>query len=124
MNLKAAVAADQSPDLFRGRAASIAIAASPAVASARMARAIEGGIIDADPAEKMASAIVAGITAAVRRQPPIDPAVLHSRHQRKANQRCRADRNSEGHKGARHRLLLHAGRRVARRKNAHFRQDW
>jgi len=32
MNLKAVVAADQSPDLFRGRAASITAAASPAVA--------------------------------------------------------------------------------------------
>jgi hypothetical protein len=56
MNLKAVVAADQSPDLFRGWAASI----TASVASAGMARAIGCGIVDLDPVERMASAIVVG----------------------------------------------------------------
>jgi hypothetical protein len=118
MNLKAVVAADQSPDLFRGRAASIttAAAASPAVASARMDRAIGCGISDADPVERMASVIVAGITAAARRRPPINPAVRQISDVAPAAIR-KATR-------VRRQPLWDGGRRVLRRKNAQFRQEW
>ena len=85
-----------------------AIAPSPEVG--RIARAVDGGVMAAEPAgdgPATAGGIIAAVgCSAVARRSAIAAAVLQPPHQRVANQRRRADGNSKCHHLVRHRLLL------------------
>src|SRR5277367_5449823 len=86
-------------------------AASPAVASTTVACSVRTngcGIIISAP-DEMASAVADISTTdpseTIARRSADDAAVLQSRHQQVANQRCNADNNSERHHRTSHRFL-------------------
>ena len=108
-------------------AAPTSVAASPAIASARVdriARTIQCGIVTTEPVGNApavsAAAIAASGSGTVARWSAIGTAVLQPGHQRIADQGCTADRNCEGHHGARHHSptlepAAHPGLRTATR---------
>src|SRR4030088_681544 len=90
-----------------------AIAPSPEIASAeisRISRAVDGGVMAAEPAgddPATAGAIIAAVgCSVVGRRSAIAAAGLPPPHQHVANKRRRADSNSKCHHLVRHRLLL------------------